>query len=340
MSELKSYIGKVAGGDALSFDDARAAFDVIMSGEATPSQIGAFLMALRVRGETVEEISGAVATMRAKMLTVDAPECAVDIVGTGGDGSHSVNISTASAFVIAGCGVPVAKHGNRGLSSQTGAADVLMALGIKIELSPEAISRCIREAGIGFMFAPSHHPAMKHVGPTRAELGTRTIFNLLGPLSNPARVKRQMVGVFSPEWVEPLAQTLKVLGTERAWVVHGDGFDEITTTGETRVTELVNGAIRSFVVRPGDVGLATHPREALRGGDAAFNAHALRELLNGAPGAYRDTVLMNAGAGLVVAGTASTLHEGATAAANAIDSGRAAGILDTLISVSNSAGHV
>ncbi len=259
MSELKAHIAKVASGKPLTFDEARAAFDIIMSGEATPSQIGAFLMALRVRGETVEEISGAVATMREKMLRVEAPDGAIDIVGTGGDGSHSVNISTASAFVIAGAGVPVAKHGNRGLSSQTGAADVLTALGVKIDLTPEAIGRCIREAGVGFMFAPAHHPAMRHVGPTRVELGTRTIFNLLGPLSNPAGVKRQMVGVFAPEWVEPLAETLKALGTEHAWVVHGDGFDEITTTGETRVSELSDGAVRSFAITPEAIGLPPLP---------------------------------------------------------------------------------
>jgi anthranilate phosphoribosyltransferase len=339
MSELKNHIAKVASGTALSFEEARAAFDIIMSGEATPSQIGAFLMALRVRGETVDEISGAVATMRDKMLKVEAPEDAIDIVGTGGDGSHSVNISTASAFVVAGCGVPVAKHGNRGLSSQTGAADVLMALGVKIDLPPEAIGHCIREVGVGFMFAPAHHPAMKHVGPTRVELGTRTIFNLLGPLSNPAGVKRQMVGVFAPEWVEPLAETLKALGAERAWVVHGDGFDEITTTGETHVAELSDGAIRCFTIGPEAVGLSRHTREALKGGDAAYNAHALRELLWGAPGAYRDTVLMNAGAALVVAGSAATLQEGATAAANAIDSGRAAKVLDALVTVSSGYDH-
>lgn len=339
MSDLKSHIAKVASGATLSFEEAKAAFGLLMSGEATPSQIGAFLMALRVRGETVDEISGAVATMREKMLRVEAPEDAIDIVGTGGDNSHSVNISTASAFVIAACGVPVAKHGNRGLSSQTGSSDVLTALGVKIDLGPEAIGHCIREAGVGFMFAPSHHPAMKHVGPTRVELGTRTIFNLLGPLSNPASVKRQMVGVFSPEWVEPLAETLRALGADRAWVVHGDGLDEITTTGETRVAELSGGAIRSFSITPESIGLPRHTKEALRGGDAAFNAHALREMLSGAPGAYRDTVLMNAGAALVVAGNAATLSEGATAAANAIDSGRAAKVLETLVTVSNGHSH-
>ncbi|MBX3577990.1 MAG: anthranilate phosphoribosyltransferase [Rhizobiaceae bacterium] len=335
MSDLKAHIAKVAAGKALTFDEARSAFGIIMSGEATPSQIAGFLMALRVRGETVEEISGAVATMREKMLRVEAPENAIDIVGTGGDGSHSVNISTASAFVIAGAGVPVAKHGNRGLSSQTGASDVLTALGVKIDLSPDMIGRCIREAGVGFMFAPAHHPAMKHVGPTRVELGTRTIFNLLGPLSNPAGVKRQMVGVFAPEWVEPLARTLKALGADRIWVVHGDGFDEITTTGETTVAELDNGTVRTFSVAPEQLGLARHGKESLKGGDAAFNAAALRDVLAGKAGAYRDTVLMNAGAGLVVAGAAPTIAEGAKLAAAAIDKGKAAAVLERLVSISN-----
>jgi anthranilate phosphoribosyltransferase len=273
--------------------------------------------------------------MRDKMLRVDVPAGAVDIVGTGGDGSHSVNISTASAFVIAGCGVPVAKHGNRGLSSQTGASDVLTALGVKIDLEPELIGACVHEAGVGFMFAPSHHPAMRHVGPTRAELGTRTIFNLLGPLSNPAGVTRQMVGVFSPEWVEPVAETLKALKADHAWVVHGDGFDEITTTGETLVAELVNGTLKTFTLTPEQVGLKRYSREDLRGGDAAYNAQALRAMLAGAPGAYRDTVLMNAGAGLVVGGHATTLTDGMAAAAAAIDNGRALGVLDALVQISN-----
>jgi anthranilate phosphoribosyltransferase len=335
MTTLKPHLAKVATGAALTFEEAKEAFDIIMSGDATPGQIGAFLMALRVRGETVEEISGAVATMREKMLRVDAPAGAIDIVGTGGDGSHSVNISTASAFVIAGCGVPVAKHGNRGLSSQTGAADVLMALGVKIDLTPEAIGHCIHEVGVGFMFAPAHHPAMRHVGPTRVELGTRTIFNILGPLSNPAGVTRQMVGVFAAEWVEPVAETLKALGAENAWVVYGDGFDEITATGETNVAELADGKLRSFVVTPEQFGLKRHIKDDLRGGDAAFNAKALRDMLSGAPGAYRDTVLMNAGAGLVVASKAATLADGVKAAAAAIDNGQALGVLDALVRVSN-----
>ncbi|NUS18775.1 MAG: anthranilate phosphoribosyltransferase [Mesorhizobium sp.] len=335
MSALKTHIAKVATGTALSFEEAREAFDIIMSGDATPGQIGGFLMALRVRGETVSEISGAVATMRAKMLRVEAPHGAIDIVGTGGDNSHSVNISTASAFVIAAAGVPVAKHGNRGLSSLTGSADVLTALGVKIDISPEMIGRCIHEAGVGFMFAPAHHPAMKHVGPTRVELGTRTIFNLLGPLSNPAGVSRQMVGVFLPEWIMPVAETLKALGAEHAWVVHGDGYDEITTTGETQVAELAGGEIRSFTLTPEAVGLKRHAKEELRGGDAAYNAKELRDMLGGAAGAYRDTVLMNAGAGLVVAGKVTTLADGIAAAAQAIDSGRALGVLDKLVEISN-----
>lgn len=335
MSTLKPHLAKVANGTPLTFDEAKEAFDIIMSGDATPGQIGGFLMALRVRGETVDEISGAVATMREKMLRVDAPAGAVDIVGTGGDGSHSVNISTASAFVIAGAGVPVAKHGNRGLSSQTGAADVLMALGVKIDLSPAEIGNCVREAGVGFMFAPAHHPAMRHVGPTRVELGTRTIFNLLGPLSNPAGVTRQMVGVFSPEWVEPVAETLKTLGADHVWVVHGDGYDEITTTGETHVAELVDGAIRTFVLTPEELGFKRHNKDDLRGGEATYNAKALRAVLSGAPGAYRDTVLMNAGAGLVVAGRAATIAAGVASAAAAIDNGRALGVLDALVKVSN-----
>ncbi|AZO08039.1 MULTISPECIES: anthranilate phosphoribosyltransferase [unclassified Mesorhizobium] len=335
MSALKTHIAKVASGSALSFEEAREAFDIIMSGDATPGQIGGFLMALRVRGETVSEISGAVATMRAKMLRVEAPQGAIDIVGTGGDNSHSVNISTGSAFVIAAAGVPVAKHGNRGLSSLTGAADVLMALGVKIDISPETIGRCIQEAGVGFMFAPAHHPAMKHVGPTRVELGTRTIFNLLGPLSNPAGVSRQMVGVFLPEWIVPVAETLKALGAEHAWVVHGDGYDEITTTGETQVAELAGSEIRTFTLTPEAMGLKRHAKEELRGGDAAYNAKALRDMLGGAAGAYRDTVLMNAGAGLVVAGKATTLADGIAAAAQAIDSGRALAVLDKLVEISN-----
>jgi anthranilate phosphoribosyltransferase len=288
MSALKPFIASVAAGRPLSFEEAREAFDIIMSGDATPGQIGGFLMALRVRGETVGEISGAVATMRDKMLRVSAPPNAIDIVGTGGDGLHSFNISTASAFVIAASGVPVAKHGNRGLSSLTGTADVLTKLGVNIELAPDAITRCVEQAGIGFMFAPSHHPAMKHVGPVRVELGTRTIFNLVGPLTNPAGVGRQLVGVFAPEWVVPVAEALKARGSSHVWVVHGDGYDEITTTGETQVAELKGGEVRSFTLTPEAAGLGRHSKEDLRGGDSETNAAALRNVLSGAAGRRRS----------------------------------------------------
>jgi anthranilate phosphoribosyltransferase len=276
--------------------------------------------------------------MREKMLRVSAPADAIDVVGTGGDASGSYNISTCAAFIVAGVGVPVAKHGNRALSSRSGSADVLGALGVKIELAPDAVGRCIREAGIGFMFAPAHHPAMKNVGPTRVELGTRTIFNLLGPLSNPASVKRQMVGVFSRQWIEPLANVLKNLGSESAWVVHGsDGLDEVTSAGPTYVAALENGAVRSFEITPEDVGVARAMPDMLRGGDADQNARALLDVLKGKPGAFRDVALMNAAAGLVVAGRAKDIKQGFALAAKSIDSGEAEGRLDRLIAVSMSA---
>lgn len=336
--EFKALIAKAATGAPLTRQESALAFDRMMSGEATPSQMGGFLMALRVRGETVEEITGAVTTMRAKMLPVTAPAEAVDVVGTGGDASGSYNISTCAAFIVAGAGVPVAKHGNRALSSRSGAADCLMALGVKIDLAPEGISRCIREAGIGFMFAPAHHPAMKHVGPTRVELGTRTIFNLLGPLSNPAGVKRQMVGVFAGQWVEPLAAVLANLGSSHAWVVHGsDGLDEVTGTGPSAVAELKGGQIRTFTVRPEDVGLGLCRPEDLKGGDAAHNAMQLRAVLTGARNAYRDVAALNAAAALVVSGKAATLPEGYAMATAAIDSGAAAKRLDQLVAVSAAA---
>ncbi|MCR4282701.1 MAG: anthranilate phosphoribosyltransferase [Bauldia sp.] len=336
MADLKAIVGKVAAGGRLTGDEAREAFGIIMSGEATPAQIGAFLTALRMRGETVDEIAGAVATMREKMTRVEAPADAIDVVGTGGDASGSYNISTASAFVVAGAGVPVAKHGNRALSSRSGAADTLAALGVRIDLSPEAIAACIREAGIGFMFAPAHHSAMKHVGPARAELGFRTVFNLIGPLSNPASVRRYLLGVFSPDWVEPLANVLMNLGAERAWVVHGHGgLDEISPAGETKVASVENGRVRVFTIRPEDAGLRRRSVEEIRGGDAAHNAEALRAVLGGGQSAYRDTVLLNAGAALVVAGKAKTVTEGALMAAASIDEGQARERLDRLVKVSN-----
>jgi anthranilate phosphoribosyltransferase len=340
MDDLKSIIAKVATGATLTREEAASAFDRMMSGEATPSQMGGLLMALRVRGETVEEITGAVSAMRAKMLRVsDVPGNAVDVVGTGGDGSGSVNVSTCASFIVAAAGVPVAKHGNRALSSRSGAADVLASLGVKIDLRPEQVGRCVREAGIGFMFAPSHHPAMKNVGPTRVELATRTIFNLLGPLSNPAGVKRQMVGVFSRQWVQPLAQVLKNLGAESVWVVHGsDGLDEITLTGPTFVAALERGEMRTFEVTPEDAGLPRCGAEGLKGGDADANAVALQSVLDGMPSPFRDVALLNAAAALVVAGSARDLKEGVALGTKSIDSGAAAAKLKHLIAVSNSQG--
>jgi anthranilate phosphoribosyltransferase len=336
MDDFKALIAKVASGAALSLEESTQAFDRMMSGEATPSQMGGLLMALRVRGETVDEITGAVRTMRAKMLAVEAPDDAIDVVGTGGDASGSYNISTCAAFIVSGAGVPVAKHGNRALSSRCGAADVLATLGVRIDLAPDAISRCIREAGIGFMFAPAHHPAMKHVAATRVELGTRTIFNLLGPLSNPARVKRQMVGVFSRQWVEPIAHVLKNLGSERAIVVHGsDGLDEITTAGPTRVASFENGAVRAFDLSPEDFGFPKVRSDALRGGDAKENAAALLDVLKGKKGPFRDVAILNAAAALVVAGRASDLQGGILIAKKSIDSGEAEGRLERLIAISN-----
>jgi anthranilate phosphoribosyltransferase len=337
IDEFKALIAKVATGATLTREESSNVFDRMMSGEATPSQMGAILMALRVRGETVDEITGAVSAMREKMLRVDAPANAVDVVGTGGDASGSYNISTCAAFIVAGAGVPVAKHGNRALSSRSGAADVLSALGINIELTPEDVGRCIREAGIGFMFAPAHHPAMKNVGPTRVELGTRTIFNLLGPLSNPAGVRRQLVGVFSRHWIEPLAQVLKNLGAERVWVAHGsDGLDEITTSGPTAVAALENGKVHVFEITPESVGLKRVKADMLKGADAQANANALKAVLEGKDGPYREVSLLNAAAALVIAGAATDLKDGVAVAKKSIDSGEAEGRLDRLIAVSNS----
>lgn len=335
MAELKPLIAKVANGESLNREEARQAFDILMSGEATPSQIGGFLMALRVRGETVDEIVGAVSSMRARMLPVSAPEHAVDIVGTGGDGLGTYNISTLAAIIVAGTGLPVAKHGNKALSSKSGTADALSALGVKLDIGPELISRCINEAGLGFMFAQLHHSAMRHVGPTRVELGTRTIFNLLGPLSNPAGAKRQLLGVFSPRWLQPIAEVLRDLGSESIWVVHGDGMDEITTTGVTHVAALENRKIRTFDLTPKDFGVSSATIDDLKGGDGIFNAKALRGVLSGHKNAYRDVSLCNAAAALVVAGKAETLSEGMKIASASLDEGKAAAALDRLVAVSN-----
>ena len=334
--EFKGLIAKVASGALLSREESALAFDRMMSGEATPSQMGGLLMGMRVRGETVDEITGAASTMRAKMTKVAAPPEAIDVVGTGGDGSGSYNVSTCAALIVAGAGVPVAKHGNRALSSKSGAADVLGALGVKIDLRPDEITRCIYEAGIGFMFAPAHHPATKNVAATRVELATRTIFNLLGPLSNPAGVRRQMTGVFSRQWIEPVAQVLKALGSEAAWVAHGsDGLDEITTSGPTHVAALENGAVRTFEINPEDIGIEKAKPEMLRGGDAESNAAALKGVLRGNKGPYRDIAVLNAAAALVVAGKAKDIKEGAVIAAKSIDNGEAQGRLERLIKVSN-----
>jgi anthranilate phosphoribosyltransferase len=337
MADLKPIIARAAAGAALTRAEAREAFNIMMSGEATPSQIGGLLMALRVRGETVDEITGAVEIMREKMTRVAAPAEAIDIVGTGGDASGSYNISTCAAFVAAGAGLKVAKHGNRALSSKSGAADVLMALGVKIDLAPEKIAECLDEAGLGFMFAPAHHSSMKHVGPSRVELGTRTIFNLLGPLSNPAGARRQVTGVFSKAWVEPLAEVLKNLGCEACWICHGEGgFDEIVPSGVTHVAELKDGKIASFEVTPEQVGLRRAAADDLKGGEASHNAAALRDVLRGLPSAFRDAAVMTAGAALLVAGRVKDLSSGVAQAQNAIDDGKALWALETLVKVSNS----
>lgn len=336
MAELKPLIAKIADGMPLSVEEARNAFDIIMSGNATPSQIGAVLMGLRVRGETVDEITGAVMTMREKMIRVSAPADAIDIVGTGGDASGTYNVSTCAALVAAGAGLHVAKHGNRALSSKSGAADTLAALGVNIEAKPDVISSCISQAGVGFMFAPAHHAAMRHVGPSRVELATRTIFNLLGPLSNPASVKRQIVGVFARQWVEPLAHVLNKLGSEAVWVTHGEGgLDEITPTGTTWVAELKDGKVSSFEIQPEDAGIQRRSLDELKGGDAEFNARALRAVLGGDKNAFRDASTMTAGAALLVAGKAKDLKEGTRMAEQAIDSGAAEQVLAKLVEISN-----
>lgn len=293
-------------------------------------------MGMRVKGETVGEIAAAVSILREKMVKVEVPEGAIDIVGTGGDGGGTLNISTAAAIVVASAGVPVAKHGNRALSSKSGAAECLAALGVRLDLAPEQIARCVSEAGIGFMFAPAHHPAMKHVGPARLELGTRTMFNLLGPQANPAGVRRYMLGVFAREWAEPVAAALLANRATDAWVVHGsDGLDEVTTTGPTFVASIKGGNLTSFEVTPETAGLPRARPEDLKGGDPAHNAAALTALLEGARTPYRDVVLLNAAAAFIVADKATFLKEGVALAADAIDSGRARETLRRLVAVSN-----
>jgi anthranilate phosphoribosyltransferase len=328
---LKPILARLAAGERLSEAEAEEAFGIIMAGEATPAQIAGLLMAMRVRGETVAEMTGAVRAMRARMVAVEAPEGAIDIVGTGGDAAGTLNISTTTAMVVAGCGVPVAKHGNRALSSRSGAADAISALGISLDVPMDRLPAVLAEAGMVFLMAPRHHASMRHAAGPRVELGTRTIFNLLGPLANPARVKRQMTGAFAPEWLRPMAEALARLGTERAWLVHGQGLDELTLAGESQVVSLeADGSLREFTVTPEDAGLPRAPAAALKGGDPAENAVALEALLNGAPGPYRDVVLLNAAASLVVAGRAADLRQGAALAARAIDDGAALGVLTRL----------
>ncbi len=334
--ELKRLLNRVADGEQLSESEIIAALDLLMSGVAPPVAMGAFLMALRVRGETPAEITGAAKFLRSRMTSVDAPPNAVDIVGTGGDSSGTYNISTAAAFVTAGAGVTVAKHGNRAVTSLSGASDVLAALGVRLDVPPVAVTRAIAESGVGFLWAPLYHPAMRTWAPIRADLSVRTLFNLLGPLCNPAGVKRQVLGVYDRRLVEPIAQVLKNLGSVHAWVVHGaDGMDELTTTGISTVAELHDGDITVFDVTPEDAGLPRAEAAALKGGDAAMNAAALRQLLLGETGAYRDIVVLNAAAALIVAGKAAGLEDGVAKAQASIDSGRAVQALDRLVAVTN-----
>jgi anthranilate phosphoribosyltransferase/anthranilate synthase/phosphoribosyltransferase len=332
---LKPYLAQLGRGDSLSQAAAESAFGIIMDGDATAAQIGGMLMAMRARGETVAELTGAVTAMRARMSPIDAPAEAMDVCGTGGDGAASLNISTAVTFVIAACGIPVAKHGNRALSSRAGGADVLLALGVNIEPPLERLPGILREAGCVFLFAPRHHPALRHAGPVRAELGTRTIFNLTGPMANPARVTRQLIGVFDPAWARPMAETLSLLGTQSAWIVHGNGLDELTLDGDNQIVALKDGEISEFFLRAEDAGLHAAPAAAIAGGDAAENAAALLALLDGAKSAYRDTILFNAAAALIIAGATISLTEGAALASTAIDSGKARAVLDALRTASH-----
>ena len=332
--DLKPLIKIVSDGCSLTEEQSKEAFDIIMTGNATPSQIGGFLMAMRVRGETTEEITGAALSMREKVVKITAPFGAIDTVGTGGDASGTFNISTASSFIVSATGVPVAKHGNKALSSKTGAADVLSQLGVNLDCDISLVQRAMDEIGICFLMAPRHHMAMRHVAASRSELGTRTIFNILGPLANPALVKKQLVGVFSESWVEPMARVLKSLGSERAWVVHGsDGLDEITTTGVTKVAALEKGEITTFTIHPGDAAIELAKPKDLKGGLPKQNAEALLNLLKGEKGAYRDIVVFNSAAALIIAGKVNTLKEGAKLAADMIDNGQAKQKLDQLISI-------
>ena len=335
--ELKPFLVGLSNGTPMSSAESEKAFDIIMSGDAEHAQVGGLLMALRLRGETVEEITGAVSAMRARATMVSAPDNAIDIVGTGGDGLGTYNVSTAAALVVAGCGVIVAKHGNRAVTSKAGASDVLTSLGVNLECDMNLIEKAINEAGIGFLLAPRHHSAMRHVAPVRASLGLRTIFNILGPLSNPAGVRRQFTGTYERAWIEPMAKVLGNMGSERAWVVHGkDGMDEITTTDITYVASLSEGQVRTFEISPEDAGIPRTNLDELKGGDPTHNAAAIQALLGGEIGPFRDIVLINAAAGLIVAGKAENLKDGVVIAARSIDDGSAKATLDSMIRITNS----
>ncbi|SMQ64539.1 anthranilate phosphoribosyltransferase [Devosia lucknowensis] len=336
--DIKQALNKIADGKDLTGEEMRSVMRIIMAGEATASQIGAFLMGMRIKGETVGEIAAAVSILREQMVPVAAPENAIDIVGTGGDGVGSLNISTATAILVAAAGVPVAKHGNKALSSRSGSSQALEALGVRLDLTPEQIGKTIAEANIGFMFAPHHHPAMRHVGPARAEMGVRTLFNLLGPQSNPAGVRRYLLGVYSQQWVEPVAAALLANRAVKAWVVHSsEGLDELSTSGPNFVAQIVDGDLRSFELHPEQVGLdLTDPKDLL-GGEPAENAAAIVALFDGASGAYRDTVLLNAGAALLVADKVGTIEDGIAMARDTLESGKAKATLARLVAVSN--GH-
>ncbi|MCG8491357.1 MAG: anthranilate phosphoribosyltransferase [Sneathiellales bacterium] len=334
--DFKALLAKIGGGQPLSVEEAKQAFNIILSGDATPSQMGAFLMGLHLRGETVEELVGGVSVLREKAKYITAPEGAIDVVGTGGDGHGTYNISTAAAFVAAGAGVPVAKHGNKAASSRSGTADVQAVLGINTECDLALTEKAVHEAGIGFMVAYRHHGAMRHVGPTRVELGLRTIFNLLGVMSNPAAVKRQLTGVYDPRWMRPMAETLKELGSEHVWIMHGaDGLDELTTTGPSQVVELKDGEIREFEITPEEVGLSRVPLSDIKGGTPEENAEAMLKLFDGEAGPYRDVTLLNAGAAILIGDKCGTLEDGITLAAEAIDSGKARHAFEEMKRITN-----
>lgn len=327
--EFGALLKRAASGERLAASEAASAFAAMMSGGVSEMRMAAFLTALAVRGPSVPEIAGAARAMRAAMTKVEAPRNAIDVCGTGGDGAGTLNVSTATAFVVAASGVPVAKHGNRAMSSRTGAADVLETLGVPITLDADSARKSLVNPGFAFLFAPSYHPAMKNVGPVRRDLGFRTVFNLLGPICNPAGVRRQLIGLYAPEWLEPVAQVLADLGTEKAWIVHGsDGLDELSTTGPTRVAMLESGQVTVRDIVPEDAGLPRTTLAALKGGTAEDNARAIRDLLGGAKSAFRDIVLLNSAAALVIAGSASDLRDGVARAAEAIDKGRAANALE------------